>query len=363
MRILFEALDRFAPLQARFTPAVFAADNLDNVVAQLEVASQGPLAGVGGDQRTPWGVTAGELDLRIQALGDAPLCDLRLRGDTLSALAGDSLQRMIGHLAEYMNRGGADLDASFGAWSPVHQAAAIDSNERVATAADLLDELSSKLLPGVEHELRGIAERLSIDVPATIDEAHAALAAIRQMQGQREWFASAVFDANVETLLSDLEASQGGAFGQIMARLFNARYRRAVRDSRELLLDEQSSPGEAYARLVAFSKACEAWRGIAPDDPTAAVWEIDIAPCEAALDLFSDTLATFHNVVGFGDAGLDWAAQREWLDALERERAVLLQLPHLGSLRNLLEDASVAEFAREAERRGWSGNEAAASAG
>ena len=359
MRILLEALDRFAPLRARLTPAVFEADNLDNVVAQLEIASQDPLAGVGSNQRTPWGVTAGELDLRIQALGDAPLCDLRLRGDTLSALAGDSLQRMITHLVEYVNRGGADLDASHGAWSSAHQTAVIDSNERAATAARLLDELSSKLLPDVERELRGIAERLSIDVPATIDEAYAALTAIRQVQGQREWFASAVFDANVETLLSDLEVSQGGAFGQIMARLFNARYRRAVRDSRELLLGEQSSPGEAYARLVAFSKACEAWRGIAPDDPTAAVWEIDITPCETALELFSDALATFHNVVGFGDADLDWAGQREWLDALERERAVLLQLPHLRSLRNLLEDASVAEFAREAKRRGWSGNEAA----
>ena len=358
-RILLEALERFAPLQARLKPDVFETDDLDNVVAQLEVASQGPLAGVGSNQRTPWGMTAGELDLRIQALGDAPLCDLRLRGDTLSALAGDSLQRMIAHLAEYVNRGGADLDASLGPWSPAHQAAAIDSSEQAATAAGLLDELSSRLLPGVERELHGIAERLSIDVPATIDEAHAALAAIRQVQGQREWFASAVFDVDVETLLGDLEAGQGGAIRRIVARLFNTPYRRAVRDSRELLRDEQASPWEAYARLLAFSEACEAWRGIAPDGPTAAVWEIDIAPSETALDLFSDTLATFHNMVGFGDADLDWAAQREHLAALERERAVLLQLPHLGSLRNLLKDASVAEFAREAERRGWSGNEAA----
>ena len=359
MRMLLEALERFAPLRVRLTPAVFEADDLDNVVAQLEIANQGPLAGVGSNRRTPWGVTAGELDLRVQALGDAPLCDLRLRGDTLRALAGDSLQRVIAHLVEYVNRGGADLDASLGAWSPAHQAAAIDSDERVATAADLLDDLSSKLLPGVERELRGIAERLSINVPATIDEAHAALAAIRQMQGQREWFTSAVFDANVETLLGDLEAGQGGAIRQIVARLFNAPYRRAVRNSRELLRDEQASPWEAYARLLAFSEACEAWRGIAPDGPTAAVWEIDIAPCETALERFSDTLAMFHDVVGFGEADLDWAAQRECLDALERERAVLLQLPHLSSLRNLLEDASVAEFAREAERRGWSGNEAA----
>ena len=356
---LLESLARFAPLRERLNPAVFEAGDLEGVVAQLEVADQGPLAGVSDNERTAWGITIGELDSRIQALGDTPASEVRLESAALMALTGDRLQRAMTDIAEYVNRGGAALDASVSPWSRAHQASAVHSDEQAAAVADLLEALSSKLLPTAEHELHHIARQLDIDTPDTIDEAQSTIAAIRQMQSQQEWFASAVLEADVETLIAELEPTQRGILRRLKAQLLNAPYRRAVRRAAELLQAEPTSPADAYTRLVAFSKASAAWREIAPGSPPAAVWEVEVDDCAAAVEQFADALATFRKLVAFDDADLGWAAQREQLNELEQERAVLTQLPHLSSLCSRLAQVSIADFAREAERRNWSGRQTA----
>ena len=358
-RALLEALAFFAPLQKRFDVAVFEAGDLESVVAQLEVAGQGALAGVEENERTPWGVTVDDLDSRVQALGDAFTSDVRFRGDALRTLSGDSLSQALADLAEYVDRGGADLDASAGAWSAAHQAGTVESDEQANLAAALLGGLSSKLLPDVEQQLLGIARQLDIAAPATIDDARAMLALIRDLQIQQEWFTPAVFNEDINGLVDDLEPSQRGVLGRLQARLFSARYRAAVQRSHELLRQGDISPQQMCSRLVAFSEVREAWQDAVGVDPTETAWEVDVEECEVSLARFADDLTGLDQITALESIGLDWAAQRERLAALERERAVLFHLPHLRTLRECLEDASIAALATGAQQRGWNGQDAA----
>ena len=358
-RTLLDAVMRFKPLSERFTPAVFEADDLRRLVTALEVAEQGPLHGLAESEYTPWGVTVEELDQRIRTLGNAPQSDVRLRGSALQALSGESLRQAMANLAEYVNLGGADLDASFGPWSSAHQVSAVRTQERATAAAGLLGALRSTLLPALERELEGIVRQLNIDAPRTIGETREMLAALRKLQAQQEWFRAPVFDVDAEALIEELQPSQQGRLGQLKARLLNARYRAAVRRTRELMLGDQASSPEAHDRLAAFSEALGAWGKVANTGPTATVWKVQIEECEAALEQFADTLSTFRDLTALGDADLDWTTQHEQLDAWEQERAVLFQLPRLQSLREDLVSASVMAIAREAEQMKWGGSEAA----
>ena len=358
-RALVDALAQFQPLSGRLTPASFDADDLDDLVAVLAPAEQGPLARIRGNESTPWGVTVNELEARIQNLEAAPDSSFRLSGDALRALGGDALPQVMADLAEYVDRGGADLDASASAWSAAHQAGTIESGERADTAAALLEALSSKLLPDAEQRLRQTARQLDLTAPATIDDSRATLGLIRDLQKHREWFTPAVFDEDIDSLVDELDPSQRGVLGRLQARLFDTRYRAAVQRSRELLRQSDISPQEVRSRLVAFSEMCQTWQDSVGVGPTETAWNVDIEECEAALSQFADALTELDKIAALNGIGLDWAAQREHLAALERERTVLFQLPHLHTLRDRLHSASIAALAAEAKQREWNGSDAA----
>ena len=310
--------------------------------------------------RSPWGLSIYELQSRLLGMGGSRDTGMRLRGPELNALSGEALEQAQDELREYVNLGGAALDASEEApWSAAHRAATVRSPQHVREADGLLNKLRAELLPELERELSLVAQQLEIEAPATIAEARALLSAIVQAQATQPRFTAAVFEADIGALVDELQPDQRGALGRFWARLFDARYRAALDRARALLPPGQPPASQLRARVLEFSEVREAWRSATHADPTVAVWSVSRDQCEAALEQFSNVRAALQELAALGDAELDWAAHRRELDALQRDRNVLFQLQRLRELRIGLRERGLTRFAEAAHQRGSTGSEAA----
>ena len=309
--------------------------------------------------RSPWGLSIYELQSRLLGMGGSRDTGMRLRGPELNALSGEALEQAQDELREYVNLGGAALDASEDApWSAAHRAATVRSPQHVSEAAGLLDELRDELLLKLERELSLVAQQLDVEVPATIRDARSLLSALAQAQATQPRFTAAVFEADIDALIDQLQPDQRGALGRLWARLLDARYRAALDRTRALLPPGQPPASQLRARMLEFSEVREAWRSAAHADPTVKVWSVSADQCVAALEQFSNARAGLQELAALGDAELDWAVHRRQLDALQRDRRMLFQLPRLQQLRIRLQERGLTRLAEAAHQRGSDGSEA-----
>ena len=309
--------------------------------------------------RSPWGLSIYELQSRLLGMDDSLDAGLRLRDQALNSLSGEALERAQDELREYVNLGGAALEASDDApWSAAHRAATVRSAQHVSEAGGLLDELGDELLLNLERELSLVAQQLDVEAPATITGARALLSALVQAQAAQPRFASAVFEADIDALIDQLQPDQRGPLGRFWARLFNARYRAALDRTRALLPPDQPPASQLRARMLEYSEVREVWRSATHSDPTVRVWSVGSDQCQAALEQFSKARARLQELAALGEAELDWAEHHKQLKALQRDRRVLFQLPRLQELRSGLRERGLARLVEVAQLRGLDGSEA-----
>ena len=311
--------------------------------------------------REPWGVSVYQLQSRVLSMDDSRDSGLRLRGSALEALSGETLERAKDELREYVDLGGATLDAVDDApWSAAHRASRVASRERADETARLLDDLLDSHLPDLERELAAFAEALKIETPSTIADAGALLSASGELRPFADRLRPAVFEVeDLDKLIAVLEPAERGMLGRLAAHLANAAYRAAKQRAAALVSDSAFAAAGAREQLLGFSRASEAWRQASGAEANASVWEIDAQEGADALKRFSDALDDFCERAVLRDEGdVDWAAQRERLERFRRDRRMLFLLPRLHELRERLAERSLAPLTREAHERGLSGDTA-----
>ena len=196
-------------------------------------------------------------------MGDSKDIGLRTSGRALNALHGEALEAAKDELAEYINLNGAVLDASPDApWGAAHRASTLSTSERAAEAVRLLDDLSGRLLPEVEHELAEMAQHLGIDPPATESMTQALLEALARFEPLHGRFAPAAFQAgDVESLLSALEPAERGPLAELSETdLTPWGVTVEELDLRIQALGLLLRPASAYAAIASSGSAATCWR-------------------------------------------------------------------------------------------------------
>ena len=309
--------------------------------------------------REPWGESVYELQGKILALDDSDDLGVRLRGDTLDALAGDVVEQARDDLREYIDRGGAALDATDESpWSAAHRASTVKSQEQVNEVEILLNELSDALLPDLERELEELTERLKIEKPRTVEEARTLLSAFRHLQPFRARVRPTIFSAtDLDQVVAALEPGDRSWLHRLAAHITNSKYRHAKRRAASLMDEPKYTVAFAREQLSGFSKVADNWRTRTGTDADESAWEVNAGGYEAALKRFAATLKSFSVFVAPEHINeLEWTAHREWLERLQRDRLTLSQLPHLCELRQRLTERGLAEIARQAYGRGVDGD-------
>ena len=318
--------------------------------------------------REPWGLSVYQLQSRILAMDEADDLGLRLRGEPLNGLFGESLEQAADELREYVNLGGpnldaADDDAGESPWSTAHRASTVNSSQLAAEAARLLDDLSAALLPDLERELSSFTRSLKLKQPSTVAQARALLDTHEQLRQFAGQIRPAVFELdNLEELIAALEPSERGAIGRLSAQIGNAAYRAAKKRAAALVSPPGLPAASMRQQLIGFTEASDAWREASGAEPEAAVWEVKAAACAGALDRFMEALEQLCERVSLedeaGDEDRDWSDHRAQLERLQSERRVLFLLPRLHELRERLTERGLDLIVRAARERGLGGQAA-----
>ena len=318
--------------------------------------------------REPWGISVYQLQSRILAMIDADDPGLRLRGEPLNGLCGESLEQAADELREYVNLGGPELDAAGGdagesPWSAAHRASTVNSSQLAAEAARLLDDLSAALLPDLEREIASFIRSLKLEQPLTIAQTRSLIDAHEQLRQFAGRIRPAVFELDdLEDLIAALEPAERGAIGRLSAHIGNAAYRAAKKRAAALVSPSGLPAASMRQQLIGFTEASNAWREASGAEPEAAVWEVKSADCGGALDRFTEALEQLRERVSLEDEDededRDWSDHRAQLERLQSDRRVLFLLPRLHELSERLTERGLEPIVRAARERGLGGEAA-----
>ena len=308
-------------------------------------------------KREPWGTSVYELYRDLLGVNEIDRCDVRFRSTSLRKLIPTERDAAAAEFAEYVTRGGTQLDVDDSLpWSAAHRAATITNRAQSDEVRELLDDLLDDDLADLETLLDAIAEESDAPGPDSPVTARDWLNALDDVRAILREVHHDAFRADLEDLTAALLPAESGVVSRLMSRLFSKTYRQARRDAAQLV--HAATPDLARARgllletIMARDGWCEAAGDVlAPSNPPSS--EAAHAALDAVrrkLDLIGERSAADSPL-----AELGWDDLRHRLEVLAAERSVLARLSRLRELRTTLDQRGLERLRHLAGDSNWDG--------
>jgi very-short-patch-repair endonuclease len=289
--------------------------------------------------RQPTGLSVNQMVGRLLRLPAAARSALRLRGETLAALAAERADEVKQCILE----GAANPTLLLGTDPSPWNNANITDGRCAQEALDLAMRAASELWPQFERLLGQAVQRLGVRPPGSLDDAATLLALLRDARHIRDQYGAEIFSARPGDLAHALEPATGGPVTRAWAFVTNAVYRAA----RKRLVALRATPARAATlreeALAAEDVLCR-WRalGAASDVPVETDGEAQLAAAFAALSEATKVLGTITEGGPFGGMPLMATASR--LRALAGDQRTPYRLPGVHAVRSRLEATGLARF-------------------
>jgi len=291
----------------------------------------------------PWNVSVFDAQLQLMARG-RPSTTSRLRGSDLEAIDEERLAEVADALRDLLAVDALSMRTKGSPWRDARVESADLARETVALVAE-----GGDLLGAARDKLATASASTGLPVPQDLSSAKVAVDVWRQARARAETFEPAIFDVELDSMVTALEPLRGSAVSRLVAGLTSGGYRSARGSLRDCLREGQEpEPFLLFEELVAARDLRERWRdlGVA-DGPPAAPDELDAL--EEVLNRLVATCERLGTLAGRDLASLPFDALDAEIAAMRSDIDTVMILPSIHAARQLFAAAKLASFLGELE--------------
>jgi very-short-patch-repair endonuclease len=297
------------------------------------------------EERRPWGITLYELRAQLLAVSELST-DVRFAEDVLARLDREVVESLEEDLAQYARLGGFTLPTSGKPWARAN----VVSGEEAEQANALVEELRRHRVPEASDALERAANATGLPLAPTVAEWKPRLELWREASSVLVACEPAIYDQELETLISLLAPAERGGLARMKASLFSGEYKQARTTLRASMRDTKTADSELLAIAQSALANRQKWSELGGADTPNSPHDLD------ALDaLFADLIRELGRLGDrIGRDGLDDHSRDDLsrlLDELVSDRGTLMTLPELHQLRSGFVAAGLSQLLDEMEER------------
>lgn len=307
-------------------------------------------------ERSPWGESAYSVQgALIDLRGRVEPSHIRLKGDVLRSLAGDTWRKALDDLKRYVDLEGllllAEHPSSTNPWAPVYQAGGVVTPDDVSAALEALRFLDQHLGAIVAQWGRFAAE-CRLQPPSSFTEWKQTVDLIKEIEEICEYVAPATYEMDADQFAFITDRPQGFKFFWWMMK---GDYRRAVKALKENWRHDSKPTRRVFHQIAdKISHHLSLWKNASDSDGEAGAPPENLASLVEDYDIYdtSDKVERMMRNTGNPDL-LDTLLNEapEQVTSLLNHQQTLLNLSDINDLGVNLASAGFKQIIVEAARR------------
>ncbi|CAG4902022.1 hypothetical protein [Acidithrix sp. C25] len=210
--------------------------------------------------REPWGLSIYETQSRLMALSDSVTSMVRLRGDALARLSGDSLRNARADLESFIGLDELTLSPQSSPWVTAFVDATITPPEAASKVLDVLTTLNTDTLVSAFETFSRSADGYGPSRPNGVAAWGAILQLFRDTKITLDLFEKEIFELPLAQITSKLAPGEANGIASSIAKITNSSYRQARRQALSFWIGSRPSPNELFVAVKKARDLSEAWR-------------------------------------------------------------------------------------------------------
>jgi hypothetical protein len=296
--------------------------------------------------RQPTELSINRMIGRLLRLPEAAKSEVRLRGETLSAITPERYDE----IKQLVVRAAANPSVFLGTEASPWNNADITDGQKAQQLIDLATKAAFELWPRFEALLSDVLGRIGILPPATLDDTKNLLQLLSDIRYFREHYDPQIFSENLTELNATLAPAGLGFFARMWAFLTNREYRQG----RKRLLAIRTSKArsaELYRETTLAEEVLQRWRslGASSSVPECADKGTELSEALEAMTDPMNSLAAVTRVESPFAKPIQSAFS--WLYSLAKDQRIPYQLPEIYELRMKFTIAGLDRFVEDLRDR------------
>lgn len=294
-------------------------------------------------EREPW--AASVYSAQSEAIGTPQQLrsSRRIRGSELEKLNAQVMNDCADAVREYTSRGGPSVAGSGGPWAYALLNETVSTAGQAELTLGLLERLHGQGLPRLASAVEAASSVVGQAGSGRIADWTRVPQLLEAMSATTLRFSAALFDAELDALLAELQRGAQAGFGGLVTRIRDAQFRGARKRVRAMCVQRPRELSTLVQWLQEGRDCLENWRRLLPEENPAEPHEIGVDLVAALASVRAD-IESLTAITGGDVALLTCDEALDAVSALLGDREWLYRLPTLIAARRALKQHGLGDL-------------------